>query len=269
MGVALLIVLWAIALGSAYFFIAHDWWLPAAASAQAATVDRDLFLTFAIFGVLFLAAQLALGLFVWRYRVRPASPPHAHSDGNTTLELAWTLVAALVFLGMSFYGYSSWAERRLQPASANALQVEVTGAQFQWYFRYPGPDGKFGRTRTELQDPATGNPLGLDDTDPEAQDDVVSAVLMLPEQREVAVLLRSHDVIHSFFIPEMRVKQDAVPGLMISTHFTPTVSGDYELACAELCGLGHYRMRAPVRVLPAAEFDGWLSSRRAEQAAAR
>jgi cytochrome c oxidase subunit 2 len=147
------------------------------------------------------------------------------------------------------------------------VHVEVTGMQFAWYFRYPGPDGKFGLTKPELEDASAGGEaaLGLDTHDPASKDDVVSGVMVVPVNREIEVILRAHDVIHSFFVPSMRFKQDAVPGLAIHMHFTPIQTGDYEIACAELCGLGHYKMRGMLKVVSQEEFDKWLAAREAEK----
>jgi cytochrome c oxidase subunit 2 len=139
--------------------------------------------------------------------------------------------------------------------------------QFQWYFRYPGPDGKFGTTKPELIDPSSGGEgaVGLDPGDSASKDDVVTGTMYSPVGREVDVILRAQDVIHSFFIPSMRFKQDAVPGLAIHMHFTPISTGDYEIACAELCGLGHYKMHGMLKVVSQQEFDAWLAAREAEK----
>ncbi len=146
-------------------------------------------------------------------------------------------------------------------------QVEVTGMQFQWYFRYPGRDGKFGATKPELIDASAGgeSAIGLDTTDPASKDDVVTGTMVVPVNREVELILRAQDVIHSFFIPNMRFKQDAVPGLAIHMHFTPITIGDFEVTCAELCGLGHYKMHGMLRVVSQEEFDKWLAAREAEK----
>jgi cytochrome c oxidase subunit 2 len=139
--------------------------------------------------------------------------------------------------------------------------------QFAWYFRYPGPDGKFGITRPELEDPSSGGEaaLGLDPKDPASKDDVVTGIMEVPVGREVEVILRAHDVIHSLFIPSMRFKQDAVPGLAIHMHFTPTETGSYEIACAELCGLGHYKMHGILKVVSQNEFDQWIAAHEADK----
>jgi cytochrome c oxidase subunit 2 len=148
------------------------------------------------------------------------------------------------------------------------MQVEVTGVQFVWYFRYPGADESFGRTRLSLAAPAEGNPLGIDPGDPHGADDIVSSQLVLPAGREVDLTLRAQDVIHGFSVPEMRLKQNAVPGATAHIHFTPQTPGNYAILCTQLCGLGHYRMQATLRVLPAAQFDAWLQAREAARAGA-
>jgi cytochrome c oxidase subunit 2 len=160
-----------------------------------------------------------------------------------------------------------WAAERFTPPANDALQVEVTGLQFAWYFRYPGPDGKYAVTKPELIDASLGGEaaLGIDIADPAAADDVVTGTMVLPVDRQVNLTLRAQDVIHSFFVPEMRFKQDAVPGLRIQMHFTPTRTGTYEIACTELCGLGHYKMHATLRVVTEAEYNDWLSERLAEK----
>ena len=263
MGLALLLVIWLITLVSSYFFYAHTWWMPAAASAAGPAIDRQFDLTFVLMGIVFLAAQLGLGLFVWRYRDRGQKATFSH--GNNTLEFTWTTLTAILFLGLVMASNRIWAEQRFTPAQPGAIQVEATGLQFAWYFRYPGPDGKYGRTKPELEDASVGNAVGLDDADPAGKDDVVTGTMVLPVNREVDLTLRSQDVIHSLFIPSMRFKQDAVPGLMIHMHFTPTQTGEYEIACAELCGLGHYKMHAVLKVVSEQDFAKWLAEREAEK----
>src|SRR5262249_17987106 len=145
------------------------------------------------------------------------------------------------------------------------MVVQVTGEQFAWNFHYPGPDGAFGKTDVKLI--TSTNTIGLDRTDPAAKDDVVSInALHVPVDRAVKVRIRSKDVIHSFFLPNLRIKQDAVPGMAIEVWFTPNKAGAYEIACAELCGLGHYRMKAFLTIDPSQEeFNKWLQQQAAEQ----
>ncbi|HXZ81100.1 MAG TPA: cytochrome c oxidase subunit II [Terriglobales bacterium] len=266
MGLALLLVIWAITFASSYFFAAHTWWLPPLASATGGAIDAQFNRTFVAMGIVFIAAQVGLGLFVWKYRDQSGTKVE-YSHGNTRLEVIWTALTALLFLGLAAVGAQIWAAERFVPAEPGAFQVEVTGMQFAWYFRYPGKDAKYGRTLAENIDPSAGSEaaIGLDTTDPAAKDDVVTSVMVVPVNHQIDLTLRSVDVIHSFFVPAMRFKQDAVPGLMIHMHLTPAKEGDYEVACAELCGLGHYKMRAMMRVVSQSEFDNWMAQRIAEK----
>jgi len=143
MGLVLFVVIWLITLISSYFFIAKTWWLPVGASASAAGIDHHFFISYILMGTVFIAAQLALGVLVWKYRDRGgASASNAeYSHGNTTLEIVWTLLTTVLFIGMNLMSSSIWASERFQGAEANAVHVEVTGMQFAWYFRYPGLDG--------------------------------------------------------------------------------------------------------------------------------
>ncbi len=267
MGLVLLIVIWLITLVSTYFFIAKTWWLPAGASALAPAIDHHFTITFIVMGIVFVAAQLSLGVLVWMYRDRKDARKAEYSHGNLKLEIVWTVLTAVLFVGLNLMSRGIWASERFRAAGANAVRVEVTGMQFAWYFRYPGPDGKFGATKPELEDASAGGEgaLGLDTTDPASKDDVVSGIMVVPVNREVEVILLAHDVIHSFFVPAMRFKQDAVPGLAIHMHFTPNQTCEFEIACAELCGMGHYKMHGILKVVSQDEFDKWLASREAEK----
>jgi cytochrome c oxidase subunit II len=145
--------------------------------------------------------------------------------------------------------------------------VRVVGEQFSWNIHYPGPDRKFGRT--DISKVTADNPLGLDRADPAAKDDITTInQLYLPVDRPALVHLSSKDVIHSFGLYEMRVKQDAVPGMSIPVWFVPTRTGDYEITCSQLCGLGHFRMRGFITIQSDAEFKKWLDDQAKELAAA-
>ena len=265
MGLALLVVIWLITFVSTYFFIAKTWWLPHAAAAAGAGIDRQFTITFITMGVVFVAAQCALGYLVWKYRDQGGKQTVPYSHGNVKLEVLWTALTAILFIGLNLAGSPIWAAERFEPAKAGAIPVEVTGMQFAWYFRYPGPDGKYGATKADLMDPSAGNEsaIGLDTSDAASKDDIVAGTMEIPVNREVDLTLRAVDVIHSFFVPSFRFKQDAVPGLAIHMHFTPTEIGDYELACAELCGLGHYKMHGIVKVVSQEDFDKWIAEREA------
>ena len=258
MSTALRIALVLITLGCLYTFIVHPLWFPAGASVQAVAIDHDFYQAFGVLGALFVAGQLVLAFALFR---RKPDPQSKSWRGNFRFEIGWTLLTTIIFFWFHFSGGHLWSRTHPHHLNPGDLQVEVTGAQFQWYFRYPGPDRQFGRTDPQkLASAAEGNPLGLDPTDPAGRDDVVSTSLTLPSGANVVLLLRSQDVVHSLFIPAMRFKQDTVPGTVINTQFTPTTPGVYEIACAELCGIGHYRMRAVVRVVSQEEFKEWLKS---------
>jgi cytochrome c oxidase subunit 2 len=204
---------------------------------------------------------------VWKYRETGSPRKVAYSHGNTTLELIWTTLTAVLFIGLNLMGTKIWAAERFDPPGKDAVKVEVTAMQFAWYFRYPGPDGNYGKTSFDNMDPSAGNEaaIGLETNDPAAKDDVVTGTMFVPVNRQVDLSLRAVDVIHSFFVPAFRFKQDAVPGLVIHMHFTPTEVGDYEIACAELCGLGHYKMHGMVKVVSQEDFDKWIAAREADK----
>ena len=247
------------ALGSSLLALAapYRWHLPADASAHGPALDRHLLLNLWIALALAALAHLVLlaGTFVRR---RGPEPPNRHTGRIQYLPLVGLSV---LFVYLAARAERLWAATRYTGASPDALQVEVTGQQFVWNFRYPGADATFGRTAPTLVDPAAGNPLGLDPEDQHGDDDLVTSELVLPAGREVDLRLRALDVIHGFAIPELRLKQNALPGQIIHVHVTPTVTGTYAILCTQVCGLGHYRMNANLRVLPAEDFDRWLRAR--------
>src|SRR6202161_4608102 len=220
-----------------YFFMAKVWWFPAPINAIGHEIDAQFMRTLLITGIVFVAAQLGLAYAIFKFRDRGAKA--SYFEGNNTMEIVWTLATVVLFVGLGLYARNAWAEVHFMGAAPGALQIEVTGQQFVWNFRYAGPDGKFGREKPELVSASTGNPVGLDPTDPASKDDIVSPVIAVPVGREVELTLKSQDVTHSFFVRELRLKQDLVPGMDLHMHFTATETGSYELVCAELCGLGH------------------------------
>jgi cytochrome c oxidase subunit 2 len=235
-------------------------WQPPAASEHAAGVDRVIRFLMIATGAVFLIGHVVLAGFVWRYArrgdaARPETTPRA--------ERAWSLVPVFLMTliaegGMFVLALPVWGQM-VGAAPEDALVVEVTGRQFEWWIRYAGKDGKFGRTDLNRLHP-TDNPMGLVREDRAARDDLVFLNEMwVPAGRTVVVQIHSRDVLHSFSVPAFRVKQDAVPGMRTFTKFLATKPGDYEIACAEVCGLGHYRMRGVVHVLAADQFDRWFS----------
>jgi cytochrome c oxidase subunit II len=230
------------------------WFLPTDASLHGPALDNQLLLNLWIALSLLALAHviLLLGLGLRR-----------QSEATALKRIEYLPLAALaiLFTFLTIKAERLWAATRYTGASLTALQIEATGVQFAWYFRYPGPDATFGITRPSLIAPGEGNPLGLDSSDPHSPDDFVTSELVLPTNREVDLRLRAQDVIHGFSIPELRLKQNAVPGQTIHIHFTPTTPGTYAILCTQLCGTGHYRMNATLRVLPPNQFATWLASR--------
>jgi cytochrome c oxidase subunit 2 len=239
--------------GVSTLYFARDW-LPALNSDRIG-IDRAIGVTLLVTGAVFILTNVLLAWFTMRYGDAPGTKA-AYWHDNPRLEWTWTLVTAGIMSIFVFNALGLWAQIQ-SPPPADAMVVEVTAQQFAWNVRYPGRDGVFGKTSPQLVDPSAANFIGLDKSDPAAADDIVMPqnTIYLVAGRPVRVRIRSLDVIHSFFLPNFRVKQDAMPGLSIETWFTPQQPGEFELACAEHCGLGHYRMRGAVHVVAAADFD--------------
>jgi cytochrome c oxidase subunit II len=228
--------------------------LPSDASAHGPALDHHLLLNLWIILVL---ATLAHTLLVIGLLLRRTTEPRS----LWRLECLPLAAFAILFATLAVKAERLWAATRYTGASPTALQVEVTGMQFAWYFRYPGTDAIFGITRPQLASPAEGNPVGIDPADPHGKDDIVTSELVLPSNREIDLRLHAQDVIHGFSIPELRLKQNAVPGETIHIHFTPTTPGTYAILCTQLCGLGHYRMNATLRIVSPEQYTAWLAAR--------
>jgi len=250
-----------------YIFMAQVWWFPPAITNLGHEIDSQFMRTLLITGIVFVAAQFGLAIAV--YRFRDHGQKATYFEGNNTMEIVWTLATVVLFVGLGLFAHNAWAQVHYIGAAPGAIPIEVTAQQFAWNFRYAGADGKFGRTKPELVSASTGNPVGLDPTDRAAKDDIVSPVAAVPVGREVELILRSQDVTHAFYVRELRLKQDAVPGMEIHIHFTADVPGDYELVCAELCGLGHYRMHSMLTVMSEDDYQKWLKNLAAEEAASQ
>ncbi len=228
--------------------------LPTDASAHGPALDRQLLLNLWI--ILGLAA-LAHVLLLVGLSLRRSSRPR----DLWTIEYLPLAVLAVLFSALALRAERLWANSRYTGAAPEAMQIEATGVQFAWYFRYPGPDATFGTTRPQLASAPEGNPLGIDPADPHSGDDLVTSELVLPADREIDLTLHAQDVIHGFSVPELRVKQNAVPGETIHIHFIPTTPGTYAILCTQLCGMGHYRMNANLRILAGDEFRTWMAAR--------
>jgi len=253
MALAIALVVALITLLSVYAFWAHIWWLPINVSTHGGAIDHQFMLTLIMCGVIFVLAQLGLGLFVWKYRDKGDGRKVVYSHGNNTMEVTWTAAAAIVFTALNLMGYRVWAGMHFTGPAPGALRIEVQGQQFAYYFRYPGPDG-------------------LDrQHDGAARDDIVTATLAVPVNRPVELILRSKDVNHSFYVRELRLQQDLLPGLEVPVHFTATVEalqhngGKYDIVCTQLCGLGHYKMHAYLQVMTEEDFEKWLQIQASQQ----
>lgn len=253
MGRVLAVVIWILTLGSVVLFTTKKWWFPTAISAHAPALDRQFLITITVVGIAFTAAQIGLGYAIWKFRDESSRPRATYTHGSSRLEVIWTIITAVVFIGLAVMGQSVWASLHFNEAPAGSYQVEAVAQQFQWNFHYPGKDGVFGRTDPKLIDDSALNFVGLDETDPNAKDDSVTTALAIPAGRPVEIILRSKDVIHNFWVPQLRFKQDLVPGMSIRIHFTANTPGKYELACAELCGQLHFKMKSYMLVLPEVE----------------
>lgn len=228
-------------------------WLPTNGALHGIAVDRLMTWNLLALAFCFVFAHLWIGFALLRRR-------RGQTPRIWAVEWLPLCLLCLMYLAMAMTAQRLWANDRFEGPSLEALQVEAVGVQFQWYFRYPGKDATFGATRPELVRAWAGNPLGLDARDAHGADDVVSSELVLPAGREVDLRLRSHDVIHGLFIPGMRLKQNAVPGMELHVHFTPEREGEYAILCSQVCGLGHAKMRANLRVVSAGEYDAWIAA---------
>src|SRR5947208_2497619 len=245
--------------------------IPAAASAHAGEIDQMLVLVHWLMFVLFIGWGAFFVFVLYKFR-RGANPKASYVGAKGKFAKSTEVAVALIeVVLLVFYAIPAWAKRVTSfPSGSDAVIVRVVGEQFAWNVQYPGADGKFGRTDPKLV--SADNPLGLDRKDPDAKDDVTTInQLNVPVGHPVLVHLSSKDVIHSFGLYEMRIKQDAIPGLEMPVWFVPTVTTsdmrtklnnptfEYEITCSQLCGLGHYRMRGFITVQSDADYQKWMA----------
>jgi cytochrome c oxidase subunit 2 len=212
-------------------------WLPENVSTFGGAVDSLTYLIFYITTIVFLLVQTALVVFLIRYRARPGRSA-VYTHGNNTLEVAWTIAPSLILVVLALLSQSTWREMK-QELPPSKVHVQVTAKQFNWDFLYPGPDGKFG----------TEDDLTLENE------------LHVPVDEVVRLTLKARDVIHSFFVPQLRLKQDMLPGREIPAWFEATKPGRYEIPCAELCGFGHSGMLGHLTVHSKEDYAAWLEER--------
>ncbi|MBI2679571.1 MAG: cytochrome c oxidase subunit II [Candidatus Solibacter usitatus] len=256
-------IVWILTIAICYFFIGHYWWFPAPISEHGVAYDEQFTITLAVTGIIFFLAQMALGWVIFKFKDDGKRANYSH--GNNKLEAIWTSATAVLFIGLVLFGTRIWASVHFVAAPADALKIEVSAKQFAWNFRYPGPDGVFGKTDIKLINDAGGNAFGIDDKDPASKDDITSASIKVPAGKPIMLIMKSRDVIHNFFVRELRLKQDIVPGMEIPFHFQADKVGVYEVPCSELCGLGHHQMRTTLEVMSQADFEKWLRDQAAQK----
>lgn len=234
-------------LGVATFVVApyYQHWFPRDISEHGRVIDQLFMFILWLTGIIFIATEGALFYFAWKYDGRTNPNPAKFSHGSHALEVVWTILPAVTLLFIAIYQMNAWADAKMRKPNI-PLTAEITGRQFNWDVRYPGADG-------ELHTP----------------DDVFryDGLIHLPANEEVLLLIKSADVLHSFFLPNLRMKQDVVPGMAQHMWFKATQTGEFDVVCAELCGWGHYKMKARVTFQSREDYDRWLEEKYAEQEA--
>jgi len=235
--------------------------LPTLASAHGHEVDRVIYLTHLLMLLMFLGwgSYFVVALFKFRKRRNPkADYEGTRSHVSTAVEIGVVVVESILLIGFSI---PFWSKNvNALPTGKDIVEIKINAEQFAWNIHYPGPDGQFGKTDWAYFDKQS-NPMGIDPDDPAGKDDITTInQLHLPVGKTAVIYLTSRDVIHSFALPEMRIKQDVIPGMVIPTWFVPIKTGQWEIACAQLCGLGHYRMRGFLTVHDQEAFEAWLAA---------
>jgi len=238
-------------LGAGLFWVSADsqsrpllqHWFPRDVSEYGHIIDSLFMVILWLTGIVFIGTEVALAWFMWRYEAHANQKAAKFIHGSHNLEVVWTVIPAATLLFIAIYQMNAWAETKVREPNNPGLRVEVTGRQFEWRLRYPGEDGNF-----------------------DTPDDLYSVnVLHVPVNEDILVELKSADVLHDFFLPNLRVKQDAVPGMKIPVWFRATDTGVFDLVCAELCGWGHYKMKGHIKIESREEFDAWLADLKQKQ----
>ncbi|MFZ0283670.1 MAG: hypothetical protein WAL32_00435 [Terriglobales bacterium] len=256
-----------IAILSAVPIVRHTWEAPADVSKNGHLIDDQMSETMTEAGLAFVASQILLAVFIWGFAdPKPDAKIKTFPGGAKTMVWAGFLLVGTEVLALGLFGVKAWADAYFTPPAADSIPIQVQAGQFAFYFRYPGPDGKFGPLHPDLINEANENFFGLDTTnDQDSKDDIVTAEMAVPVNREIHVLMHSKDLGHSFYVPALRVHQDFVPGLDLSIHFTAMQTGKYEIVCTQLCGLGHYNMKAYLYVYSQEDYENWLKKEAAMQ----
>jgi cytochrome c oxidase subunit II len=252
------IILVLVAVGSVLFHLLSPWWWTPIAS-NWNYIDGTIIITFWITGAAFVAVILFMSYCVFRFRHKEGRRA-AYEPESKRLELWLTIGTAVGVAAMLAPGLFVW--HRFVTVPEGASEFEVVGQQWQWSFRLPGKDGRLGTVDTRYV--SSDNPLGLNPSDPNGQDDIVIVGddLHMPVGKPIKVLLRSLDVLHDFNVPQFRAKMDIVPGFVTYFWFTPTRTGTFEVLCSELCGVGHADMRGKVVVDSESDYQSWLQQQK-------
>ena len=263
----LAITLVLIAIGSAVPIVRHTWAPPPDISTHGHAIDDQLADTMWEAGLSFMAAQILLAFFVYKFADgNKARKIKTFPGGAKAMVTAAVVLVGTEILALGLLGQRAWAAVYFTPPKSDAMRIQAQAGQFAFYFRYPGPDGKFGPIHPDKIDEGLQNFFGLDyDNDQDSADDIVAAELAVPVNREIDLLMHAKDVGHSFYVRELRIQQDFVPGLDLQVHFTATKPGKYEIVCTQLCGLGHYNMKAYLEVMTQEDFDAWLKKKASQQ----
>jgi len=218
-------------------------WFPRDISEGGRVIDQLFMFILYLTGTIFVATEGALFYFTWKYNGRTNREPVKFSHGSHTLEVVWTILPAVTLLFISIYQMNAWADAKMRKPDV-PVTAEITGRQFNWDVRYPGADGV-------LHTP----------------DDILryDGDIHFPVDEEILLVINSRDVLHSFFLPNLRLKQDVVPGMAQNMWFKAKVKGSFDIVCAELCGWGHYKMKGRVTFESRGEFEDWLAQKYAEQ----
>ena len=232
-------------LGVATFLAApyFNHWFPRDVSEHGRTIDNLFMFILWLTGIVFIVTEVVLFRFMWKYDEKENTEPVKYSHGDHTLEVVWTILPAVTLLFIAIYQMDAWASAKMRKPDM-APTAEITGRQFNWDVRYPGPDGEL-----------------------HTLDDIVryDGDIHLPAHEDVLLIINSQDVLHSFFLPNLRLKQDVVPGMEQNMWFHAKDTGQFDIVCAELCGWGHYKMKARLTLETRSEYDSWLAKTHAEE----
>jgi len=236
------------------------WWLPRNVSNFGHEIDFIFYVILWLTGITAVLVFSTMIYFIVKYRAR-AGVGAIHSHGNNTLEVVWTTIPVFIFLALAIYGNEMWTRMRMETPPKDALQLAVVGEQFGWNLRYPGPDGKLAKM--DAHKVGKDNPFGVDPNDPDGRDDFTTYNdMVIPVGKAVRLHLSSKDVIHSFYVPEFRLYQDMVPGRVYDfVWFKTDAIGQFQLACNQLCGQGHYKMFGKLGVVTPEEFAAWAQGK--------